>query len=392
MPYVIFRLGSIQSAWISAKKKSTILNSTDMVIGLTANANSVERLVNSRYRILILAVSVAAVKLVIAGWIADRLSVAGRSAGHVFVDWDSAFFISIAENGYPAWEGLNRRLYAFLPAYPALIRAVVYVLHDYWLAASLCALVLGVASVVLFQMTAELYLPRRGALIATIVFTFFPYVFLFTSVAYTEPLFLFTTLACWLLHKKHHPFASAIFAIIATLTREYGILIIVPIAYDFIRTKQTRYILTLTLPIASLLGWCYFCFNATGDWLASLTSQRVAWGTVGLGESLYQILFMNRTLPHGTDVALIAFLAILVFPVLRSFKIDYALGIYSTLLFLLLLLAGSRISMVRYVSFIFPLWITFPMKSLRSALLCMPIFLIVTAALWFEFASGLWVA
>ncbi len=341
---------------------------------------------------LFLIVSVAAIKLVTASWILERLLTEGRSSGQVFVDWDSGFFLSIAQNGYPPWEGLSKRLYAFFPAYPALIRASAYIFHDYSLAASVPALILGVGSVVLFQMIGELYLSKRDAMISTIVFAFFPYVFLFTSVAYTEPLFLFSTLACWLLHKKQHPYASAVFATIATLTREYGILIIVPVAFDLIITHRVRNLWTLTLPVASLLGWSYFCFSATGDWLAPLTSQRIAWGTIGLGEILYQILFMNSNLPHGTDVALIAFLAILVFPVLRSFKIDRALGVYSVSLFFLLLFAGSRISMVRYASFIFPLWFAFPMKNLRSAVLCVPIFLIISAALWFEFASGLWVA
>jgi hypothetical protein len=356
------------------------------------NMSKIEGLVNSRYRIVFLTVSVAAIKLVTASWILEGLVTEGRSPAHVFVDWDSAFFLSIAQNGYPPWEGLSKRLYAFFPAYPALIRASFYIFHDYSLAAIVPALILGVGSVVLFQMIGELYLPKRDAMISTIIFTFFPYVFLFTSVAYTEPLFLFSTLACWLLHKKQHPYASAALAAIATLTREYGIIIIVPVAFDLIRTHRVRNLWTLTLPVASLLGWCYFCFSATGDWLAPLTSQKVAWGTIGLGENLYQILFTSGNLPHGTDVALIAFLAILIFPVLRSFKIDPALGAYSASLFLLLLCAGSRISMIRYASFIFPLWLAFPMKNFRSALLCIPMFLIVSAALWFEFASGLWVA
>jgi len=94
------------------------------------NMNRVESLANSRYRILILIVSVAAIKLVTASWILERLLTESRSPAQVFVDWDSAFFLSIAQNGYPPWEGLSKRLYAFFPAYPALIRASVYFFHD----------------------------------------------------------------------------------------------------------------------------------------------------------------------------------------------------------------------------------------------------------------------
>jgi len=363
-----------------------------VIPGWMETMRRLQDITNSKYRILFPIALLSTIKLVTAAWIFERLLLEGRSFGQVFVDWDSAFYLSLAQNGYPAWEGLSKRLYAFFPAYPALIRVSFYIFHDYPLAAAVPALILGVGSVALFQLIGELYLSKTEALIGTIVFAFFPYVFLFTAVAYTEALFLFSTLACWLLHKKQHPFLAAVFAAIATLTRLYGILIIVPVAFDLARKKRIRNLWTLTFPVACLLGWSYFCFSATGDWLAPLTSQRVAWGTIGLGEMLYRVLFMNGSLPHGTDVALIAFFAILIFPVLRSFKVDSALGIYSALTFLLLLCSGSRISIVRYASFIFPIWFTFPVNGLRSALLCIPIFLIVSAALWFEFASGLWVA
>src|SRR5271167_4770881 len=66
------------------------------------SVSRVKDLVNSKYQILILVVSVAAIKLVTASWILERLLTEGHSSGQVFVDWDSAFFLTLAQNGYPA--------------------------------------------------------------------------------------------------------------------------------------------------------------------------------------------------------------------------------------------------------------------------------------------------
>ena len=91
-----------------------------------------------------------------------------------------------------------------------MIKAFTYVLGDVWVASSLVSIIVGLAWVPVFQKLAEQYLPEHDALEATILAATFPYVFLFTTVAYTEGLFTLTTVAAWFLHlkKKHLPARS----------------------------------------------------------------------------------------------------------------------------------------------------------------------------------------
>lgn len=355
--------------------------------------------VKRRYLFPLATVTVA--KLAIVSWILELPFRESHWTGlhgyagywYVFLAWDSPFYLSLAQTGYPPADPSQALGYAFLPAYPGLIRISYYLFHDYLAAAAVSAFVLGIASIFIFQLVAEFYLPTREALAATIIFAFFPYVFLFTSVAYTESLFLFSTLACWLFHKRGQTWVSICFATIATLTRLYGILIVVPIAIDLIRAHRLRRVVGLVVPIAALACWGYFCYLQTGDWFAPLTSERVAWGTKGWADGYLLGLFTgNMASANYGIIALIPFLAVSGILLLLLLRIDLALTAYSTSLFVLLLITGATLSMGRFISFIFPIWFAVTVHDLRLVLACVPFFILVSAALWYEFTLGLWVA
>jgi hypothetical protein len=352
---------------------------------------------NQRYLLPLFMVTVA--KLATVGWILGRPFRGGHWYGptgyagswYPFIGWDSPFYLYLASSGYPAASPLHERIYAFLPAYPGLIRIIYYLFHGYIPAAAVSAFVLGIASILLFQRVAEFYLPKREALTATILFAFFPYVFVFTSLAYTESLFLFSTLACWLFHRRGQTWISMCFAAVATLTRVYGVLIAVPIAIDFIRAHKMRRIIGLAAPIGSLAGWGYYCFLLTGDWFAPLTSERVAWSTKGWVEAYLLGLVNGNMILHNESIALTPFLAVFGILLLLLLQFDIALGAYSASIFVVLLITGNPTSMGRFLSFIFPIWFTVTVKNLRLALAIIPFFIVASAALWYEFTLGFWV-
>jgi hypothetical protein len=358
-------------------------------------------LVRLKQKYLFPLVMVTVAKLAIVGWILERPFSEGHWFGpygyagswYVFLGWDSPFYLGLAQIGYPSANASQNLSYAFLPAYPGLIRISYYLFHDYLAAAAVSAFVLGIASILIFQLVAEFYLPKGEALAATIIFAFFPYVFVFTSLAYTESLFLFATLASWLFHKRGQTWISMCFAIVATMTRLYGILIVIPIAIDLIRTHKIRRIVGLVAPFGALACWCYYCYLQTGDWFAPLTSERVAWGTKGWAEGYLLGLFTgNMASPNYGIIALIPFLAVSGILLLLLMRIDFALSAYSTSLFVLLLITGATLSMGRFISFIFPIWYAVTVNDLRLVLACVPFFILVSAALWYEFTLGLWVA
>jgi len=110
----------------------------------------------------------------------------------LFHGWDSAWYIKIAKTGY------SYPAYAFLPAYPFMIRIAYLLIGDWILSSFIVSFLLGVAAVPMFQLLAENYMSKDQAAIVTLVFALFPPVFFFTSIAYTESLFLVATIGTWL--------------------------------------------------------------------------------------------------------------------------------------------------------------------------------------------------
>ena len=107
----------------------------------------------------------------------------------LFNAWDSPHFQLIAQLGYAHPD------YVYLPAYPILIRMVGLLFGNYWFAAFLVAQVFALASLVVFQLLAESYMRPKEALCATLLMATFPYISVFTTLGYSEALFLFSTIS-----------------------------------------------------------------------------------------------------------------------------------------------------------------------------------------------------
>jgi len=75
---------------------------------------------------------------------------------------------------------------------------------------------------------------------------------------------------------------------------------------------------------------------------------------------------------------------------LRVWGVDWRLGLYSTFLFGSLLLVAPIDSLARFFSFIFPLWLTVPVRNRYSLPLLIIFFCIFSIALWYQFIMG-WV-
>lgn len=107
---------------------------------------------------------------------------------YLFMAWDTSWYVSMAQS---LSFSLDR---TFFPGYPFLIRVFGYASGNFWLSAFLISVILGFVSLPIFQAIAECYMTKGEALGSTIVMSFFPYIFLFTTVAYSESLFLFAVL------------------------------------------------------------------------------------------------------------------------------------------------------------------------------------------------------
>jgi hypothetical protein len=235
----------------------------------------------------------------------------------------------------------------------------------------------GLASILVFQKIASKYLAKREIISATTLYFLLPPVFVFTTVTYSESLFLLLSLLTWYSHIEGREAASALFSSLTVLTRPYGLLILVPLGYDYARSKQFKNLGLLTFPIVAFAGWLSYGFSETGIFPAPFSAQSY-WNT----ETVTQIQNgVNRLILHG-DFAIfnsllrfqllatfgILFLGLITFLCIRIWKVDRSLGVYActfllVICFLAVALVEIFVSLPRFLSLIFPAGISFRSRS-----------------------------
>jgi hypothetical protein len=322
-----------------------------------------------------------------------------------FLGWDSAWYLNIMTKGYE----FSLQSYTFSPVFPFFAKILNFAFHSPMISLVLIAYVFGFLWIPLYQLLAEGYIGKKAALLSTLLLAFSPYVFLFTTVAYSESLLLFFVLSSWLLLNKAKISGAAAFAALAPLARIMGILIVLPMLFASIKQKthRIRNILLSLLPVATLTAWFAGLGVSTGDFLAPLHTSEWAqlysfrtlltegiprYGLKALLDAPYQ------PFPISTHWLLpIAEVSALLFPMLllsRTWKKDKSLWIYAFAGYLGILYFGALVSTPRFIAVLFPLWIPLTAgfsgnkKSIAIATIVAVLFYIVAIDLWTGFLSG----
>ena len=303
----------------------------------------------------------------------------------LFNAWDSFNF------GFIVAQGYHEPNYAYLPGYPLIIHFVSLVVRDPWLAAFLVTQLFAAASIVMFQLTAEVYMPQREALYSTLLMATFPYILIFTTLSYSEAVFFFSTIAAWYFYKKGKLTTSTALAGLASITRIYGIMILLPVFLSMRKSKKINPYYFIT-PIVALDVWAFYCRITVGNPLASLTEES-AWVQAGMNYGLlpsmiYQglrgiVVCCTGPLNNNFDPAVLIAIALLPFLIMRIWNVDRSLFAYTATLFGMLIISAPVMSLLRYISFIFPIWLTARVKSSWAVVMCMALFIPFSIVLWF---------
>lgn len=290
---------------------------------------------------------------------------------YIFSAWDTAYYHDIALSWYPA--GLSP-YWAFWPLYPATIRLLILIGVDSWLGGFIISSICGLLAVVAFQKVAESHFPRSTAIALSLTYFLLPPVFVFSGVSYTEPMFLLLSLATWLLHLRRSDFAASLTAALTALTRPYGILIIVPLAYDYLKRGHTRSIAYLAIPIVTLSAWIFYGYAMTHTWLVSRLSSHIFWYTANalrIRTDLIRFLMGDTTalpsiLPYiGIGIMALALAALVTFSAIRIWSVDRALSLYVCISVLAIVYFGYFVgwrSLPRYLAAIFPIGLSLQIK------------------------------
>jgi len=320
---------------------------------------------------------------------------------YIFVGWDSAWYASIAAHGY----GFSDQSFAFMPGFPLLTSVLQPLLGGVLPALAVVSFAGGVVWVPVFESVAEHYTDRCSALACTLLFAISPFTLLFTTVAYSEGLFLLLTLVAWKLYLDGRYGLASVAAALVALVRDPGFVIVLPMAVGLLASKRTGLRgLMIALPTAlTLLLWGGVNWVATGDPLALVHSTE--WSgmytlstwlvsvlpSMGLQAVAFPVPFIDA---HPLLPAAI-WISIITPPILawRLRRIDVCLSIYCAAYLAGVLAFGAVASLPRFVAVLFPLWLPVaertPGKWLTATLAAVSVGL--SLVLWAGFLGGLFV-
>ncbi len=327
-----------------------------------------------------------------------------------FLGWDGSWYLCITAKGYAFFD----QSYALFPGLPLFSWLLNFALHDSELSLIVVSSIAGVLWIPAFQVVAETYSDLRTSQKATVFYAFFPYVFLFTTVAYAESLFMLFTLLAWYFFRKRATLPSMLCLSLAVLSRPPGLLLMLPIlaiiGYSQARLGKEklglkRNFVYLSFPFVSFFIWLLYAKLTIGEWFAIGT--RTEWaGMPSLFNYLFQIIPAQGFAPLAQEMLIrwpysLAWLPFLfALPVLLYFsiKLDKALALYSGVFLFAVLLGGALASIPRFISFIFPLWLALGVTLFRSekSKLIVPVLVVlsylVSLLLWLGFLQGQFVA
>ncbi|MGE3842362.1 MAG: mannosyltransferase family protein [Vicinamibacterales bacterium] len=310
--------------------------------------------------------------------------------------WDSGWYLAIATDGYRYSDSDGQQSIAFMPAFPVVMRlAGSFFAVDQnrlrttdgpdrgrilW-AGVVVSLVLGwLASVWLFRL-ARSWLDESQALAAVVLLQTYPFA-LFYGAAYSESLFLASTVGALWLFRRRAWLGAATWGLVAGISRPNGFITSVLIGLlllehlwrgrHSLRDWATSYdrfwgpMLAATAPVISLGVFCWMIYDLTGDpfrWM----QLHAAWGREYRSLGSLASLYYNRVAAEGvygyTSTAPIDAMNVIascvalaaIYPVWRRLGLPYAAWMAATLLPPLSM--GGFLSMGRVTSTAFPMFL-----------------------------------
>lgn len=362
--------------------------------------------------------------------------------------FDSGFYIGIAQSGY--WPANTLHTYsnwAFYPLFPVLISPFGHLFggsDTAWslaglLVSNICALV----AVTYFYLLVRREFGAKIASLSVIFLALFPTGF-FLSAIYSESAFLACSVACIYYARLHRWWLAGICGGLASLARAQGILLVVPLVWEYWQAISDRYaplstivqgeqaqtvtlekrihlwvnsrlrgpwlavrelrnwlsLFALALVPAGLLAFMIYGKIKTGDLLATFHNQKWGWGHKFTNPLNLLITSLQHPLPANpmdwnfwilNIIVAFVFLGLTVWA-FRRLPITYALY---TLVMVLLPLSSSTIkSISRYYVIVFPVFILFALWTANEErpqrrFILMTLFAMMEAVLMIFFVLGL---
>jgi hypothetical protein len=354
------------------------------------------RLTHWAVRVLVVFVASRIVTTSILLWFASRQGLNAWTGAHPsYLDfakiWDGHWYFIIALSGYPNELPLTddgrvgESAWAFMPAYPALVRALMFATGlDFRVLSVFVSVAFALGAALLFYRLMLLVLPEGSALFAVVLFCFAP-LSPILQVSYAESMHAFLlTLALYLLLKREYWMLLPV-VVVMSLTRPSGLAFALALGLHVLHRWMTREadpfprreivasVVGVAVSIVSGFAWLLIAAAVTGSLTAYLDTE-LAWrapyiGYQGLLPLTPWILGANFWLPGGLGIVLLVvlvggFVALMFSPWVKRLGPDLRFWAASYSLYLLAVFFPQS-STVRLFLPVFPLWGAFAVPRSR---------------------------
>ena len=317
--------------------------------------------------------------------------------------WDAAWYLDVINNGYHFDPGQMSNV-NFLPLYPLLVRVLNLAVPNVEIAAYIMsnAAAFG-AAVLIWHLTYGLNLRVAAADGAVLFFLFGPVSFFFATI-YSESTFLFFVVSALIAARKRLWLLAGVCGAFASSARSIGILLVIPIAVEFLQNQRFRDVgrsgkfwvglLGCALPAVGLLLYMGYLGWRFDEPRAYFISQHYG----GHGYSYIWDTFVSRHFNGLTPFykwwfggAVLAGVSLLLTGVLL--RLPYSLTAFALACCLLYFSIKTLECMPRFLSVVAPFYCTLGEIKARSPALGEGLLAISAALLAFSvalFANGYW--
>jgi hypothetical protein len=339
--------------------------------------------------------------------VVSKLSVYGISLGLLYLsgiqpcldmysNWDAGFFIGIAEKGY-----YSPASFAMFPLFPLFIRGFAFLfVQNYQVAGIFTANLFSFLEIIPAIMLFSYYNDDPSEKAA--MWLLFPLYFVWGLVPYTEHVYSFFALTSWWCIKANHKALVIPLAVCASLIRQPGVLLFIPVALYFAISERgilakIRYVLASTLIPISVLLWNFLAGSISGDPSAVVNAQQY-FGSgfvtdIITGSDLKALIENYSTYTFPNHVAmpfLVVFITLACFLLVpKIYKIDKYLALYTVLNIGLFLCFLPLTSTLRYLSALFPLFLAFNIRF--NMKLYLPICILSSSLMLYAFMATVFI-
>lgn len=235
----------------------------------------------------LLAVEAGTVLLVFVFQVMDGCREPFREALKLWTKVDSQHYLNIAEEWYLSegeWDRLVQLV--FLPGYPLAVRLFRFLTGDYLHTGMLVSALSFAGGGSVLYCLARLDGDHGQALRAVKYACLFPGAFFFAA-PMSESLFFLLSVSCVYCGRRGHWLPAGLLGALASFTRSLGLMLVIPVFFDFLEFLRTAGKKTpgktvakgLCLCIIPLgfLAYCCICRAVSGQWFKFLEYQSVHW-------------------------------------------------------------------------------------------------------------------